>query len=312
MKTLVLIDGMAILHRAYHAYPLTLTTKDGEVTNAVYGFTAILLTVLEKLQPTHVVVTWDVGKPTFRHSEFEGYKATRQKPDDQLIGQIGRTQEVVEALNIPQFGVSGFEADDLIGTLATQASGKDARVIIVTGDRDALQLVCDNQIIVWMPPVTNRFAHDRGPQSFDEVAVKAKYALSPKQIIDLKGLMGDTSDNIPGVKGVGPKTATKLLVSFGSVEELYKQIDENRQEVVNLIGERVVKLLEADREQAFMSKRLATIDTQVPIKLEWEKCLLSDYDHEKVMAIFEKLQFKSLVNRLPKDHWEEDLEAVLF
>lgn len=312
-KTLVLIDGMSVLHRAYHAYPLTLSTKDGELTNAVYGFTNILLTVLEKLQPTHVVVTWDVGKPTFRHEQYVDYKGTRQKPDDQLINQIARTQEVVDTLNIPQFGVAGFEADDLIGTLAVQAyKDDDSKVIIVTGDRDTLQVVKEDRIIVWMPGMSNRFSKDRGPQIYDEVAVKAKYNLSPKQIIDLKGLMGDSSDNIPGVRGVGPKTATKLLEKFGSVENIYEKLVTDRDEVVKTVGERSTKLLEDDKDGAFMSKKLATIHLEAPVTLDWQKCLLSDYDREKVLSLFEKLQFRSLANRLPKDNWEEDLEKTLF
>lgn len=308
---LVLVDGMSVLHRAYHAYPLSLATSNGELVNAVYGFTTILLTVLEKLGPTHVIVTWDVGAPTFRHAEFVEYKANREKPDEALLQQIARTQEVVEVLNIPQFGEAGFEADDLIGTLATQAKVKEnVQVVIVTGDRDALQLVDDEKVVVWMPPAPGKYGKDRGSQEYDEIAVKAKYDLLPRQIIDLKALMGDASDNIPGVRGVGPKTATKLLTVFTTVEKIYEQVVGNRAEVVKIVGERSTKLLEEGKEMAFKSKKLATIEIAVPIELDWERCRLSDYDRGKAVALFEGLEFRSLIKKLPKDSWEEDLEEV--
>ncbi len=309
MKKLVLVDGMAVLHRAYHAYPLALTTAKGEIVNAVYGFTAIVLTVIEKLKPTHVAVTWDVGKPTFRHTEYVEYKATREAPDRELIDQIERTKQVVETLNIPQFGVEGYEADDLIGTLSRQA-GRDCQVVIVTGDRDTLQLVDEERVIVYMPPASGKYAKDRGPQIIDEVAFETKYELKPEQMVDLKALMGDASDNIPGVKGVGPKTATKLLKEYPTIERLYGELDEARGKIVNLVGERVVQLLERDRDMAKLSKRLAMIDRDVPISLDWDKCKLADYDRAKALEVFEELQFRSLIKRLPKDSWEEDVEEV--
>ncbi len=314
MKKLVLIDGMSVLHRAYHAYPLSLTSPKGELTNAVYGFTTILLTVLEKLKPTHVAVAWDVGKATFRTEQYSEYKATREKPDEELLSQIDKTKEVVEALNIPQFGVAGYEADDLIGTLSLQGEKeKEAQVVIVTGDRDALQLVNKDKVVVWMPSSAGSFGRarpDRGPMEYDETAVKAKYGLSPEQIIDLKALMGDSSDNIPGVRGVGPKTATNLLLKYETLEKLYENIEKERSEVVKNSSERIVGLLEQEKDKAFMSKKLATIERQVPIELSWEKCKLSDYDREAVTKVFEELAFKSLVNKLPKDRWEEDLEGI--
>lgn len=312
-KKLVLIDGMSLLHRAYHAYPAYLTTKEGEQVNAVYGFTSILLNVLEKLEPTHVAVAWDVGKPTFRHEEYEKYKENRAKPDDELIGQIGRTQEVVTTLNIPQFGVEGFEADDVVGTLAREAGeDKDAEVVIVTGDRDSLQLVRGERVVVWMPASSGRFAKDRGPRIFDEKAVEAKYGLEPKQIIDLKGLMGDASDDIPGVKGVGEKTAEKLLEAFSSVEEIYELLgnEEDEKRVEEVVGKRVVNLLKNDKEMAILSKKLATIDCEVPIELKWEACKLSDYDRNAVIDLFERLEFKSLVKKLPKDGWDEEVDEI--
>ncbi len=313
MKKLVLIDAMSILHRAFHAYPLSLTTKGGEVINAVYGFASIILSVLEKLQPTHVAIAWDVGELTFRHKEYGDYKAKREKPDELLLGQIKRTKEIVEILNIPQFGVAGFEADDLIGTLSEQAKkDKDAQVTIVTGDRDALQLVDKEKVTVWMPASPSRYGGDKGPLNYDQTAVLAKYKLKPLQIIDLKALMGDASDNIPGVKGVGQKTAEKLFTKFKSIEELYQSLKstKGRKSVVDRVGERATKLLETDEAMAAMSKKLATIDRRVPIKLDWGKCHLVDYDRDAALQLFEELDFKSLINKLPQDKWEQDLEST--
>lgn len=304
MKKLVLVDGMAVLHRAYHAYPLSLTTKNGELINAVYGFAAILLTALEKIRPTHVIVTWDIGgKPLKRKEQYVEYKATREKPDDELINQIDRTKEVVSALNIPQFGVEGYEADDLIGTLSKQADNKEDQVVIVTGDKDSLQLVDDEHVIVYMPPAPGKFGKDRGPQIIDQVAFRAKYGLEPEQMIDLKGLMGDSSDNIPGVKGVGQKTATDLLKEFMTVERIYESLDK-------IPKERTKMLLQDGRDMAFLSKKLATIDREVPVKLDWDACKLSDYERDKAVSMFEELGFKSIIAKLPKDNWEENLEEV--
>ncbi|MFZ2202116.1 MAG: 5'-3' exonuclease H3TH domain-containing protein [Microgenomates group bacterium] len=307
-KILVLIDGNSLLHRAYHAYP-RLTTPAGELVGAVYGFTTMLLTALEKLAPQYVAIAWDVGKVTFRTAEYALYKAGRPETEQELIDQIERTKEIVTALNIPQFGVDNYEADDVIGTLSRQAiegAGK-VQVIIVTGDRDALQLIDDDKIVVYMPSgggASSRYIKDRGVSLFDEEAVKAKYGLSPKQVTDLKGLMGDPSDNIKGVPGVGQVTATKLLQEAGSVEKVYEDVGKLS------VTERIKNLLKEGRESAFLSKKIATIDRDIPIKLSWEECELSNYDREKVLAIFEELRFKSLINKLPKDKWEEDLEHV--
>lgn len=307
---LILIDGMAILHRAYHAYPLSLSTADGELTNAVYGFTTILLNVIERLEPSHVIVAWDVGKPTFRHKEYDGYKARRDKPDDELIGQIERTHEVVEALNIPQFGVDGYEADDVVGTLATKARDDGGEVIIVTGDRDALQLVDGEKIRVWMPSPPGKYGGNKGSSMFDQTAVIAKYGMTPEQLIDLKALMGDSSDDIPGIRGIGQKTATKLIEVFESLDGIYEAVKKDRTKVVAVVGERFATMLESGKNDAYMSQKLGRIVLDVPIKLDWDACKLADYDQQKVEELFEKLAFRSLLNKLPSDKWEEDLEEV--
>ena len=298
-----MIDGNALLHRAYHAYP-PLTTPKGELVGAVYGFSVLLLSVLEKLSPTHVAVAWDVKGPTFRKIAYDEYKANRGPMDEDLATQIERTKEVVKVLNIPQFGIEGFEADDLIGTLARTATDdvkeKDTQVIIVTGDRDALQLIKDKQIVVYLP-IHNRYSQS---EVFDEERVVEVYGLRPDQMIDLKSLMGDASDNIPGVKGVGKITATKLIQDFGTLENLYKNLDDTR------IKPRVKEMLESEKEIAWKSRELAEIDKYVKLDFEWEACLLTNYDKEKAVILFEELSFKSLLSKLPKDNWEKTAEEV--
>ena len=298
MKKILLVDGNSLLHRAYHAYP-SLTTSKGEVVGAVYGFTSLLFSAIEKQAPTHMAIAWDVGKATFRHEFYEDYKAGRPEMDEELANQIERTKQMMELLNIPQYGVAGFEADDLIGTLVNKAcDDKDCRVIIMTGDRDALQLVEGESVVVYMP-VTNH-----GIAVYGEEAVEAKYQLSPKQIIDLKGLMGDASDNIKGVAGIGQVTATKLLQMQKSTEDIYEHLDELK------VSERIKQLLREGKDDAFLSKKLATINKEVPIEFNWEACRLADCDRTKVVVLMEELEFKSLIDRLPADKWEMDLEEV--
>jgi len=300
MRKLILIDGNALLHRAYHAYP-PLSTPKGELVNAVYGFSSMLLSVLEKLSPTHVAVAWDLKGQTFRKQEYEEYKANRGPMDEELARQIDRTKEVVEKLNIPQHGIEGFEADDIIGTLARMASeDEDTQVVIVTGDRDSLQLIKGKKIVVYLP-IQN---HHGQSVVFDEDKVREVYGLNPKQIIDLKSLMGDASDNIPGVKGVGRVTATKLIQEFGNLENIYKNINDIK------ITPRVKAMLSSDKEMAEKSFHLAEINCDVPLKLDWDDCLLTNYDKNGVLSLFEELNFKSLINKLPKDSWEKEIQNI--
>lgn len=304
-KRLVLVDGNSLLHRAYHGYP-GLRTSEGELVNAVFGFSSMFLKALEQLKPTHVAVAWDVKGKTFRHEISEDYKAGRPKTDQELIDQMDRTKEVVMSLNIPQFGIEGYEADDVIGTLALQAveEGKDEEkeVIILTGDRDALQLVRGEKIRVCMPARNRK--NGNGSDMFDEKAVKVRYGLSPKQLIDLKGLMGDSSDNIKGIKGIGLVTGTKLLQEAGDLKGVYEKLEKLG------VSERIKSLLRKEKEEAFESKVLGTIECNMPIDLEWKRCELSDYDREKVEKLFKKLEFRSLLDKLPKDRWEKEAEEV--
>lgn len=282
MSKLVLVDGHALFHRAFHAMP-PLTTSKGELVNAVFGFTSMLLRVLGDIKPEYAVVAFDTKAPTFRHTEYTAYKAHRISAPEEMHQQLPRVKEVVDALNIPIFVLEGYEADDIIGTLAKQAV--DLEVDIVTGDRDALQLV-NNHIKTYMP---GKSLSDI--QIYDGKKFEEKYGFKPIQLIDFKALVGDVSDNIPGVTGIGEVTATKLIQEFGSVEEIYKNIDK--------IPEKISKKLAEGVESAVLSKKLATIDTAVPIRLDLNKCILSDYDHKKVSNLFEELEFKSLLKRLP-------------
>lgn len=283
LKTIVLIDGNALIHRAYHALP-PLTTKKGELVNAVYGFTLTLLSVLEKFKPEYIAASFDLVGPTFRHEKSALYKATRVKAPDELYAQIPRVKEVTKAFNIPIYEKEGFEADDCVGTLARQAEKENVQVIIVTGDNDVLQLVT---------PLVKVFTLRKGIKDtvlYDEAGVVAKYGFKPVQIPDYKGLAGDASDNISGVAGIGAKTATDLLKEFGTVENIYEHLTD--------VKESVRKKLEADRENAFLSKELGTIDTETPLTLDLEACVTKDFDRSIVSSLFQELGFFSLIKRI--------------
>ncbi len=287
MAKLVLVDGNALLHRAFHATP-PLSTSKGELINAVFGFTSMILKALLDLKPDYIAITWDEKGPTFRHQQYTQYKATRGPADDSLSSQYERVHQVVKVLNIPEFSVLGFEADDLIGTLATQAQKeKNLEILILTGDRDIMQLI-DKKIKVLMPKKT---LADVGLYGVEEFA--ARYGFMPKQIIDYKSLAGDASDNIPGVAGIGEVTATKLIQQFGSMEKIYDPKN------LTTLPERTQKLLAEGAESAVMSKQLATLDLKAPIKLDLKACQVHDYDHQKAENLFEELEFKSLISRLP-------------
>jgi len=287
MKRLVLVDGNALLHRAYHATP-PLSTSKGELVNAVFGFTSMILKELSDLKPDYMAIAWDEKGPTFRHQAYTQYKATRGPVEDGLSGQYERVHQVVDVLNIPEFSVSGYEADDLIGTLALQAEKeKNLEIIILTGDRDIMQLI-DKKIKVLMPKKT---LSDVGMYGEEEFAVK--YGFMPKQIIEYKALAGDASDNIPGVAGIGDVSATKLIQQFGTIEKIYQQ------ENLKTLPERLQRLLAEGAESAVMSKKLATLDLEAPIKLDLSACKVSDYEHGNAERLFEELEFKSLISRLP-------------
>ncbi len=288
MKRLVLIDANALIHRGYHALP-PLTTKKGELVNAVYGFSAILLKVLRELKPNYIVTAFDLPQPTFRHLEYEEYKATRPKTPEELVRQFPIVKQVVRAFDIPIFEKEGFEADDIIGTI-TKKTGKDIEDIVVTGDLDTLQLVDANTKIYTLKKGINDTI------IYDEKAVKQRFEFEPERLIDFKGLKGDPSDNIPGVPGIGDKTAINLIKRFGTIENLYKKLEKDK---VKDIPESLKKKLLENKEQAVFSKKLATIRYDVPIKFNLEDCRVETYDYQKVVKLFQELDFKSLIGRLP-------------
>ena len=297
-KKLILIDANALMHRAYHALP-PLTTKSGEMVSAVYGFTSVLLKVIKDLKPDYMICAFDVAGPTFRNKEYKEYKAGRVKPPQEFYDQIPKIKEVVRAFNIPICEKQGFEADDIIGTLTEQANSKfkipDSRfqTVIVTGDLDALQLVDKN---------TTVYTLRKGIKDtviYDEKAVEERYGLKPDQIIDFKGLRGDPSDNIPGVAGIGEKGAADLLKNFHSIEKLYLAIKENK--TGNLIKPRIKEKLIVQKDQAIMSKKLATIKRDTDIELDLGKCAWGDYDKSKLIKLFRELEFYSLIKRVEKN-----------
>lgn len=314
----LIIDGHALIYRAYHAFP-DLTTPTGQLANAVYGFTRHVLTAIKEYKPEYLAVTFDHPKPTFRHADFVDYKANRAKMPDDLISQIGMIKEVVETLNFPIFELEGYEADDLIGTLTAQLSAlnaeqaRDIMGLIVTGDRDSFQLV-DETTHVWLPGRTK----SQTDTEYDREGVCQRMEVCPEQIVDLKALMGDASDNIPGVAGIGEKTAIKLLQAFDSLEKLYQVVEgsipesELSAEQQAILKEKVRARLVAGKESAFLSQKLAQIDRAVPISLDLEACRVCAYDKQKAKALLEKLGFKSLLSALPADEFELDIQAALF
>jgi DNA polymerase I len=301
-KKMFIIDGNSLVHRAFHALP-PFKTKEGELVNAVYGFYSILINIFSKITPNYVVVSFDVPKKTFRHKMFDDYKGTRKKAPDELYAQFGRIKEILNELNIPIFEAEGFEADDVLATISTKMKTQsDVEVFIVTSDKDALQLVGDNIFV--LSPLKGGSANI----IYTEAKVQEKFGLSPKQIIDLKALMGDPSDNIAGVKGVGQKTATKLLQQYNDLDGIYENIDE-------ITGSVNTKLTN-DKDNAYFSKELVTLVHDVPIDFVFENTEITLDDLSKATPLFEKLEFRSLINRmsriLPKKEIINPQQASLF
>ncbi len=287
-QKLVIIDCNALIHRAWHALP-PLADKNGQLTNAVYGFTLIFIKALKDLKPDYLAATFDLKGKTFRHEQYQQYKATRVKQPDEFYDQIPIVKEVLRAFNVPIFERQGYEADDVIGTIANlkTVDRPDIETIIVTGDQDCLQLVDFN---------TKVLSPHKGFSEtilYGEAEVKEKFGgLVPKQLIDYKGLRGDASDNIPGVKGIGEKGAIDLLTNFHSLDGIYKNIKSEK------IKDRTRELLTEQKDQAYMSKKLATIVTNVPIDFKLEKTRFHGYDQNAVIDIFQRLNFKSLMRQL--------------
>ncbi|MAG14357.1 MAG: DNA polymerase I [Dehalococcoidales bacterium] len=285
---LVLFDGNALIHRAYHALPPLTVSTTGEMVNAVYGFAQMLLKAVRELKPTHYAITFDRKAPTFRHHLFDQYKAHRPPTPAELVSQIGRVKELVAAFRIPTFELDGYEADDLLGTLSCQASQQDIDTVIVTGDTDTMQLVSPRVKVLYPRP--GRSFSDT--MLYDEAAVSERYGVGPKHIADLKGLEGDPSDNIPGVPSVGPKTAARLIQQFGTVEEIYAHINE-------VTPPKLQDTLRENKAVARQSKELATIVTGAPVNLNLKDCQANQYDRQQVNELFHELEFTRLRDRLP-------------
>ncbi len=327
-KIIILIDASALIYRAYYALP-PLNTKDGALVNAVYGFTSAILRAIKDFHPEYIAVAFDSKAPTFRHKEYKEYKSHRPKAPKDLISQLPYVREVCKVLNMPIIEMPGYEADDIIGTIvkkveslqvheskklttynlsAKRGSANSGKIksIVVTGDMDVLQLVDDQ---------TQVFSMARGVNQavlYDEKKVEEKYGFEPNQLVDYKALRGDPSDNIPGVPGIGEKTATGLIQSFKNIENLYKKIPNSNIQVPNQLlkltamagsrcgGTKTIDLLKKYKDQAYLSKYLATIKTDIAIDFNLKDCIVKNYNRDSAIKLFNKLEFKSLISRLPE------------
>ncbi|MEN9524602.1 MAG: polymerase polymerase protein, partial [Candidatus Parcubacteria bacterium] len=324
-KRLILLDAHAILHRAYHALP-NFSTKKGEPTGALYGLSAMIISIVENLKPDYLVACYDLKGPTYRHEVYKEYKAHRKEIDELLVAQMGRSREIFTALNIPIYDKQGFEADDMLGTIVEQVTGsggeskdqkakskdkkkkqKDSKdtnqnsnieIIIASGDMDTLQLVKGEEVKV--------YTFKKGIKDtiiYDEKTVKERFGFGPELVADYKGLRGDPSDNIIGVKGIGEKTATTLIKTFGTIENMYEELEAGKENKFLNVGitPRIVQLLKDNKEEAEFSKMLATIRRDAPITFKLpEKTFKESLDIKKVTKLWMELEFRSLVQRLQK------------
>lgn len=290
-EKLMIIDGNALVHRSFHALPSTMRTKDGEVTNAVYGFASFLMKAIRELRPEYVALTMDKKGPTFRHKKFKAYKAKRVRAPQELYDQIPRVKELARAFDIPVFEKTSFEADDLIGTISKKVNS-EVEKIILTGDQDTLQLINDH---------TKVYSMSRGVTDsiiYDESAVKAKFGITPEQMVDYKALRGDPSDNIPGVRGIGEKMAVVLLKDFKTLDGVYRYAEMKKALKEERYKPRIIELLKQHKKDAYLSQDLATIKCNVPIKFNLEKTRFRSYNQDEVVEFFSELEFKSLLPRL--------------
>ena len=284
-KTIVIIDGNSLINRAYYAMQRPMMTSEGIYTQGIYGFINMLNKILKDYEPGYLTVAFDLKAPTFRHKEYDQYKAGRRKMPPELAMQMPLLKDVLKAMNIKLLEMEGFEADDIIGTVSVRAEEEGLEPLIITGDRDELQLATDVTKVIITKKGISQF------EIYDKQAMIDKYGFTPTQFIDFKGLMGDQSDNIPGIPGVGEKTAQKLILKYGSVEGLIEHVDELSKSKVN-------ERIRENTQQAVMSKRLATINTSVPLDLDLEECRLEEPDYPELVKIYRKLEFNSFLSRL--------------
>ena len=308
---MVLIDAHAVLHRAFHALP-NFTSSNGEPTGALYGFSAFLIKIIKELKPDYIAACYDLPQPTFRHAAYENYKAQRPKMDDILAKQINRSRDILKAFEVPIYDSPGFEADDMLGTIVEQIKANEAKsyklkTIIASGDLDTLQLVSDDNVVV--------YTLSKGIKEaviYDEKAVEERYGFGPKLVPDFKGLKGDPSDNIIGVKGIGEKTATELIKKFGTIENLYKKIKKDP-EVLKKEGfkPKAIEVLKEGEEEALFSKTLAEIRRDAPIKFSLESSAWKEsFDIEKVKSLFDEFGFRSLISRIENNKGLSFVSAV--
>lgn len=298
----VVIDGNHMIHRAFYAIRAPLKTSSGEPTNALYGFASMLLNIIEAENPDYIAITFDEKAPTFRHEAHDEYKATRSKAPDELYAQIPRIKEMVNLFKIKSFSKEGYEADDLMGTLAIKAKNEDLETRIVTGDMDMLQLIQPGVLVI--------FPHKgyKEPFVYGREEVIKKYGIYPEQVVDYKALVGDSSDNIKGVEGIGPKGAVKLLGEYKTLDGIYAHIND--------IAGSVQKKLIKDRDQAYFARTLATIVTDVSCDFNKNNLNLEHLDYLALLRFCEKMEMKSLLNRLkktiPADRLTDKTQMSLF
>ncbi len=292
-KKILLIDGNSLFHRAYHALP-PITDKSGETANAVFGFSNMLLKAIDEVKPDYIACAFDTAAPTFRHVEFEKYKAQRAEPPEDLYPQLPKLKSALKAFGISFYEKEGYEADDILATIATKGHKAKHKVTILSGDRDVLQLV-NGDIKVQMPGWNLKETSLYGARE-----VKKKFGITPAQMVDYKSLMGDASDNIPGIAGVGPKTASNLLIRYRTLENLFKHLDE--------IEGAVKGKLEAGKDDALKAKELVELDRKVDIKYKLDD-LRFDPDWDEVRAEYKRLGFKSIVAKISGGDAEEEKVA---
>ena len=296
-EKLLILDGNSLMYRAFYGLP-ALTNSEGLHTNAIYGFATMLLKMKEDINPDHIIATFDRKAPTFRHTEYADYKAGRKKMPEELAEQIPHIRELLEAFGVEIFELDGYEADDLIGTISVQGDAAGLDVFIVTGDRDALQLATDNvKVVINKKGMTE-------VEIYDKNRMIEEFGVTPTEFIDVKGLMGDKSDNIPGVPGIGEKTAYKLIQEYKSIENVLSNIE-------NIKGKKLTDNLKEYAEQAIFSKKLATIITVAPIEIDFEALKDRNIDSEKLVSMFYKYQFKSLYNKIKVEESGENIEKNL-
>ncbi|HLR11252.1 MAG TPA: DNA polymerase I [Sporosarcina sp.] len=295
-KKIVLLDGNSLAYRAFFALPL-LTNDQGIHTNAVYGFTMMLQNILEEEKPTHMLVAWDAGKTTFRHATYEEYKGGRQKTPSELSEQFPYMRKLLKAYNIPQYELDQYEADDIIGTLSNKGNAEKTEVVVISGDKDLTQLATDLTTV----RITRKGITDTETYTPDHVM--EKYGITPPQIIDMKGLMGDSSDNIPGVPGVGEKTALKLLKEYGTIENIYASLD-------RITAKKLNENLTTYEEQAYMSRDLATIEVEAPITIDIPDLAYDGPNMDSVVDIYQELNFTTLLDKLGATPVVEQQEAI--